>query len=246
MLSASLLVLVASKAVAAAPNETTRTNALAYAAVAAANSSSSSYSSSTSLASQQEYITMCSYATLSKSKTWPGVDSVCSSSTQNSCIRDPSLPVGLCQWGSNFLGSKKSRQILHNDTHFWTMIYDDSSSRDKHCQEGTEIPIEKWPQKFLQFPRGAFSTCMAQYPGPDGTLNPDWQEPSNFCSTHGNKVFNVRDAKECVGYATHTSQGKRVCPDANSHETSIKTICGGSSWDDGPLCGCFSGYKYFL
>ncbi len=238
---AALLALTAAAATATAAatamsNATTTRNALAPTPPAAA--------AAVGVSSSTPHIRKCSYAVLSKSKTWPGVDAVCDSGTQNSCISVPNMPVGLCQWGSPFLGSSRSRKIVHNDTHFWSVFYQDLPPRTQHCQDGTEIPPDQLPSKFSAFPHGTFATCEAKYPG-DGTLNRHWQEPSNFCSTHSFATHDPSDAHSCVGGAAHTGRGKSPCPDANEYGKSIKSICGGSKWDSDPQCGCFEGYMYF-
>ena len=189
--------------------------------------------------SPQAYITRCSYfAVINKVHTWPGVDQVCNGATRNSCIADPSLALG-CQT-SRFLGSGISSKIMTNATHFWTAVFQDPS-RDEHCQEGTEIPAVG---KYEQLPRGVFNKCAAKYPG-DGKLNPDWQEPSNFCSEHNGKVYKISDAKRCVGYAKSTSTGLMNCPKANVHGTKIPVICGTPYWYNQPPCGCFGGEMFF-
>jgi hypothetical protein len=232
--SAVVLALTAA-ATAAASNATNISNALAHDGAPHADAS----------ASPTIYIKRCDYDLISKSKTWPGGDAVCDSSTQNSCIEVPNMPVGLCQWGGYTLGSYRSRKIVHNTTHFWSVFYQDAPPRTKHCQDGTEIPPDQVPSKFSVFPHGTFATCEAVYPG-DGTLNPKWQEPSNFCSTHRYEISDTRDAHSCVGGGIHTQKGKIECKDANEYEKSIKTICGGSRWDLNPRCGCFRGYMYFV
>lgn len=189
--------------------------------------------------SLQAYITRCSYfAVINKVHTWPGVDKVCNYGTQNSCIADPTLPLG-CQT-SRFLGSGKSSKIMTNATHFWTAVFQDPS-RDEHCQEGTEIPAVG---KFEQLPHGVFNKCDAKYPG-DGKLNPDWQEPSNWCSEHNGKMYKISDALNCVKYAKSTSTGLMNCPKANVYGTKIPLICGTPYWSNPPPCGCFGGEMFF-
>jgi hypothetical protein len=190
--------------------------------------------------SPQAYITRCSYFhVINKVHTWPGADQVCNDATQNVCIADPTLPIGLCQ-RSHFLGSGTSSKIMTNATHFWTAVFHDPS-RDEHCQEGTEIPAVG---KFEQLPRGVFNECAAKYPG-NGKLNPDWQEPSNFCSEHKGKMYKISDAKSCVGAAKSTSTGLMGCPKANVYGTKIPLICGTPYWSNPPPCGCFGGEMFF-
>ena len=146
-------------------------------------------------APQTNYIQTCSYFhVLSGHHTWPGGDDVCNGGTQNSCINDPSLSVGSCNYGSNFLGSYTSTQIVTNATHFWTVVYNSYPTRSKtnHCQAGTEMKQQDIPSKLLPLIKhGQFNECMPQYPGVGGKLNPDWSEPSNFCSNHNGKNYKI-------------------------------------------------------
>ena len=143
---------------------------------------------------QTNYIQRCSYFhVMSGHHTWPGGDDVCNRGTQNSCINDPNLSVGTCNYGSNFLGSYTSTQIVTNITHFWTVVYNSYPTRSKtnHCQAGTEMKPQDIPSKMLPLKHGQFNECMPQYPGVGGTLNPDWSEPSNFCSNHNGKNYKI-------------------------------------------------------
>jgi hypothetical protein len=53
------------------------------------------------------------------------------------------------------------------------------------------------PSNMLPLKQGQFNECMPQYPV-DQTLNPDWSEPSNFCSNHGRKYYKISAAEKCV------------------------------------------------
>ena len=210
------------------------------AVVALAKAPHANVSGAAAYSAGTRYITKCSYDTVIKGAfTWPGVDDVCSYSSRNSCIEVPTLAIGMC-FTSRSLGSGYSYQVLTNETNFWTQIYKDTS-RDEHCQEGTEVKV--LTDRMKKFPRGPFNSCIPYYPG-DGKLNRDWESPSNFCSTHGHKVSDTKDAHSCVSSAQHTSGGDR-CPNADYSKSSITSICGGSVWDAEPPCGCFQGYMYF-
>ena len=206
---------------------------------ATASAASNTSHAISSAAPQTNFIRKCSYNLVtSKSKTWPGVD-VCSGGTQNSCIDDPMLAVGLCQWGN--YGTYISYQILTNATNFWTVAYNSYPKR-VHCQEGTEM--KKLPKNMQNLPKGELNACMPYFPG-DGKLNPDWEEPTNFCSSHGHLVRTTKDAHSCVGAAISTSTGNMNCKLATVYKSTLNEICGGTIWSPSPPCGCFGGYKYF-
>jgi len=206
---------------------------------ATASAASNTSHAISSAAPQTNFIRKCSYNLVtSKSKTWPGVD-VCNGGTQNSCIYDPMLAVGLCQWGN--YGTYISTQILTNATNFWTVAYNSYPKR-VHCQEGTEM--KKLPKNMQNLPKGELNACMPYFPG-DGKLNPDWEEPTNFCSSHGHLVRTTKDAHSCVGAAISTSTGNMNCKLATVYKSTLNEICGGTVWSPSPPCGCFGGYKYF-
>ena len=217
----------------------------------ASNNATKSTLAAKAQAPQTNYIQRCSYFHVMKGQhTWPGADDVCNSGTQNVCILDPDLIVGECQFGSNFLGMYTSTQILTNETHFWEVVYNSYPTRSStnHCQAGTEMKKQDIPSKMFPLKQGQFDYCMPQYycypQKSNCPLNPDWSEPSNFCSNHGGKYYKISAAQKCVGYATFTSTGTMDCKKANSHETSIEMICGGDAFGN-PPCGCFGGTKYF-
>ena len=177
-----------------------KTATILLALASASNASNATNSSLAVQAPQTNYIQRCSYfRVLSGHHTWPGVDDVCGSGYQNSCIYDPNLIVGQCIYGANYLGTYRSTQILTNETHFWEVVYNSYPTRSStnHCQAGTEMKKKDIPSNMLPLKQGQFNECMPQYPV-DQTLNPDWSEPSNFCSNHGGKYYKTSAAEKCV------------------------------------------------
>lgn len=218
------------------------TSAISVAAAGNSKASSGNQSTLVDFSAGYKYITQCSYNLLAKGTfTWPGQEDVCNSGTQNSCIQVPNLIIDFCKHGERFLGSQYSYKIRVNDTYFWTEIYKDAS-RDKHCQEGTEV--ETLTSRMKMYPRGPLNTCLPKYPG-DGKLNKDWESPSNFCSTHRDEVWDIKDAHDCVASAWSTSAGLTSCRNADTRGKSIPSICGATEWAQEPACGCFWGEMYY-
>ena len=63
------------------------------------------------------------------------------------------------------------------------------------------------PSKMFPLKHGQFNECMPQYPGVDGKLNPDWSEPSNFCSNHNGKQYKIVSA-----WSVHHKEQKEPIP----------------------------------
>lgn len=161
----------------------------------------------------------CVYVYISESDhSWPGNGDVCLRGGQNVCNYDPTLPpVGQCQLNRGRISS----QLVTNATNFWTQTFD--------------VGVGCTGKFTVGLPAGPLNKCIPKYPG--GTLNPAWSEPSNYCSTHGGKVFNTGAASSCVDYGRFTSGGQYMCPKANPHGKGFRDICAS--------CGCFMGVKYF-